>query len=236
MKKNTIYWIVIIIAVLLVWSGKINLSNVFSSAAITNEKILPTQYLNQPVQVSVMSDTSDIVARIDNIAWNATVVSSGVNGTYLVTVNNPIPGRLTIYAAPNLYKLDLKRPVIDIKDNILLTTDIGYETDINVQTLTPQGAALEVDSLTVKIVDPDSVTQTYTLTKTSGNNYKMHWKYSKSGIYYFDFSPVKPLYDTQIIKRYTNVMQAEPVDYFWYVMGAGVLVLIILIVRRRFFK
>ena len=239
MNKQTriILIIVFILLFYLVGSGKIDLTGIFATAGITTEKILPVLHLNKEIKLNVISETtniSEIYATIDNIRWPINVTPTGLD-SYEVLVNTPRAGILNVFAPPTLYKVEIRRPIIKIKDNIPLQVDVEYESDFIIETLNPQNEALDADAVSLSVRDPDNIVEAYQLEELSGNKWKIHWKYVKTGIYFFEFSPEKPTYDTEVIKKQTNVMPKAGIDYFWYAMGGGLAIIILLIIRKRYF-
>lgn len=242
-KTNPI-WIVIILAVAFyLYTG----SDLFAISLESNQ----VQYYNAPIEVRFKSDLTNptitafyndvqLFEIIDNESSQDIIFTQGVvNGTYILTISNVTQTGLFKFAATEgniseIEVIEVRKPFVDLKNDIPNLVDEGTSSKITLKTYTPQGDPLISDAIDVIVYDPGNKEITLTAVKTTANEYEIsNFNYADAGNYQFKIRPRKEGFDTREFSAITSVIKSAGIPLIvWIIVGAVVIWIILFIVRR----
>lgn len=218
-------------------------------------------YVNEPVEydlyiqhdnTTILDSNSTIISYVEGSDDYVTIadISVTLNGEpvdavvtelvpshkYHVKINNPTEGYLTTVVKTKLLTIELKAPVVNLEYNFPLQVFVGETKTLFAKTLTPQGAILNADKVTVEVVDPNNKVDIFEMTKASDGMFEHEMVFRAEGNYYFTITPSAASLNYKSTPRdaTTVVMGQAPVPVFYYFMIANAVVFVlILVVKNR---
>lgn len=211
------------------------LDDLFVTVGITSPQI---QFTNEPILVKL---------GVTNITGNVSIFSTHkskevepeitISGdTYFLEYNITEPGLLKIFVdddtGQRVVPVEIKKPHIVIENTIPVESE-KTKVKSKIFTKNPQGEPINVDSITVNVVDPDSKKETIEPKKIGLGTYEFEIEYKKSGNYIFKIFPIKENFNSLDYSAITAILGFSRVPIILWVLIGGVALWLILFIIRR---
>lgn len=236
-NKNFPLVIFIILAGIYLFSN----TELFSISLLTPQVV----YYNSPINIKFTTNLSEPQISLyfnevllSQTNQSITYTDAIINGSYVLTVSNITQdGLLKVIASKEnvseIQVIEVKKPFVDIKHDVLATTEKGTTDKIAIKTYNPQGEAIEADAVDIISIDPANKETPITATKANANEWELTFNYKDAGNYIFKIKPRKAGYDIREFTAITSVTKSagiHPIIFVW--AGAAILFLILFVIKR----
>lgn len=219
-KTNKTFFLLIFLVLTLFVSG---CSQIFSVSSATDL----IQYTNEPIKVAFTTNimAPEINVYFDNQAIDFQQTKDG--DTYTITASVATPGILKIIISggekPETITIDVRKPYIKVVYDIPPQVEEGESAELIIETQTPQGTPLDVDSVEIVYSDPTNVFHTIEMRRIGVGEYATLINYKQRGNYIFKIYPHLLGFETKETTAITAVLATTQFSFAVYLFIGALL-------------